>query len=261
MNRIGLFAPAFAALVVACSSTPPPESPQLVAAHVEYNRAAKGPAVANAQSSLRIANESLNRAQRANNIQDEYATDFAELARSRAELADREGRTVVASRELSTAQRSLIAAQTAQLRAVSQRLGATELQGSGQQVAVISGGLLFKTNSAELQPGVKRQLDEVANVLASEPKVSSVIIDGYTDDTGAPHINDPLSEKRATAVAEYLESRGISRDRFATRGLSTGNPVASNKTVEGRAMNRRVEIQVNAAAMPAPAAPALEQRK
>jgi outer membrane protein OmpA-like peptidoglycan-associated protein len=258
MNRIGLFAPAIAALVAACSTVPPPASPQLTSARAAYNHAARGPAPIDAPTQLRVAGDSLNRAQRANDIEDQYATDFAELARSRSQLADRDGRTVVATRDLDTAQRNLIAAQDAQLRDVSQRLGATEMQGG--QAAVISAGLLFKTNSAELEPGVKKKLAQVADVLASDPKVNSVIVDGYTDDTGTPQVNEPLSEKRAAAVGIFLESHGISQDRITTRGFAAENPVTSNQSVEGRAMNRRVEIQVKrAGATPTQTSPTMQQ--
>jgi outer membrane protein OmpA-like peptidoglycan-associated protein len=258
MDRIRLFAPVIAALVAACETVPPPASPQLTAARRAYDHAAQGPASRDAPSALTVASESLTRAQQANDSQDDYATDFAELARSRAQLADRHGKAVVASRDLDRARNDLYVAQAEQLRSISNRLGAAEMQGG--RVAVISAGLLFKTNSAELEPGVQKKLDQVGQTLGSDPKVNSMIIEGYTDDTGTPQINEPLSQRRAESVATYLESRGISRDRITTRGLSTENPVASNKTVEGRAMNRRVEIQVNAAAAPPSQSPTMQQR-
>jgi outer membrane protein OmpA-like peptidoglycan-associated protein len=257
MNRIVLIAPVMAAFAAACASTPPPASPQLRAARVEYSRAAQGPAATDAPHTLRVASDTLDRAQQANDNRDDYATDFAELARSRAELADGQGRTIVAARDVDKARNELVVAQAEQLRAVSRRLGAAEMQSTRGQVAVISTGLLFKTNSAELEPGVKQKLGKVADVLASDPKVNSIVVEGYTDDTGTPQINGPLSDRRADSVATFLESHGIARDRITTHGLSTENPVASNKTAEGRAMNRRVEIEVNPA--PTPAAPTMQQ--
>jgi outer membrane protein OmpA-like peptidoglycan-associated protein len=255
MNRIRLFVPvvpAMAALVAACETVPPPASPQLMAAREEYKHAARGPAGWDAPSALNVASASLTHAQKANDISDEYATDYAELARSRAELADRHGNAVVAARDLDRARNELLVAQTEQLRGISQRLGAAEMQGpQGQPAAVISAGLLFKTNSAELEPGVKRKLEHVAQILASNPQVNSVVVEGYTDDVGTPQLNESLSETRAESVSAYLETHGISRDRISTRALSSENPVASNKTSEGRAMNRRVEIRVNAAPAPA----------
>ena len=261
MKRIYLIAPALGLLVAACSY-PPAASPQLKAARAEYQHAAQGPARDNAPDALHVAKKSLDRAQEANDVSDDRAIDFAELARSRAALADRQGGVVVATMDLDNARKDLVVAQADQLTAVSRRLGAAEMQGTQGKVAIISTGLLFKTNSADLESGVKEKLDKVSEILAADPQVNTILIEGYTDDTGTPEINNPLSEKRADSVASYLESRGISRDRIATRGLATENPVASNQTVEGRAMNRRVEIQINPASTPPPPkAPTMEQPK
>ena len=66
-----------------------------------------------------------------------------------------------------------------------------------------------------------------------------------TDSTGTDAINQPLSERRATAVADYLQYQGVQRARVATRGYGSQFPVASNDTDEGRAKNRRVEIRLS----------------
>ena len=67
---------------------------------------------------------------------------------------------------------------------------------------------------------------------------------GHTDSTGAAAYNQRLSERRAAAVALYLESRGVQAARVATRGFGMTQPIASNETEEGRAQNRRVEIKI-----------------
>jgi outer membrane protein OmpA-like peptidoglycan-associated protein len=72
----------------------------------------------------------------------------------------------------------------------------------------------------------------------------SVQILGFTDNTGSDAINYPLSENRALSVKNYLVSRGVPPQRIATQGMGPQNPVASNQTEEGRALNRRVEIYV-----------------
>jgi hypothetical protein len=67
-------------------------------------------------------------------------------------------------------------------------------------------------------------------------------IDGYTDSTGTPAYNKGLSERRAQAVADYLTSNGIGAHRLTVKGYGQDNPVADNKTAEGRAHNRRVVL-------------------
>ena len=105
--------------------------------------------------------------------------------------------------------------------------------------------LEFALDSAELTAGDMAQLNGVARVLAN-PKADAIrgVIDGYTDSTGAEAYNLKLSERRADAVAGYLESRGVAvSGHFTTQGYGEANPVASNDTEEGRARNRRVEIR------------------
>jgi OOP family OmpA-OmpF porin len=65
---------------------------------------------------------------------------------------------------------------------------------------------------------------------------------GHTDSTGPEAYNLGLSERRAQAAANYLEGKGVSMSRITVKGMGESAPVASNATREGRAMNRRVEI-------------------
>jgi len=67
-------------------------------------------------------------------------------------------------------------------------------------------------------------------------------VGGYTDSTGSPAYNQELSERRAQSVADYLTSHGISGGRLTVKGYGEANPVADNKTREGRAHNRRVVV-------------------
>ena len=102
----------------------------------------------------------------------------------------------------------------------------------------------FAFDSAELTAEDKTQLDQLATVL-SNPKLSFVAgeIDGYTDNVGKPEYNVSLSKRRADAVANYLKSKGVHLgDRFATKGFGEADPIADNKTEEGRAQNRRATI-------------------
>jgi outer membrane protein OmpA-like peptidoglycan-associated protein len=156
--------------------------------------------------------------------------------------------------------------------AANKGVGVTEAQGgaaAGQhmgkdsegKVVVITASLLFPTGSAELLPSAKPKLDEIAGALHSQPQASHVMVQGYTDSTGTAAINDPLSQKRAQAVADYLESKGIAPDRITAKGFGTQDPVSHAQTTEGRTLNRRVDIviepQAQAPGKPmAPAQPA-----
>ena len=72
-----------------------------------------------------------------------------------------------------------------------------------------------------------------------------VVLSGHTDSVGAEAYNQKLSEKRANAVAKALEELGVSADKITAVGYGELKPVASNKTKEGRAENRRVEARFN----------------
>jgi outer membrane protein OmpA-like peptidoglycan-associated protein len=115
----------------------------------------------------------------------------------------------------------------------------------GDEIAIkLPSGIAFDTNQAIVRPDMRPALDEVAKTLAS---YQSTFIDvtGHTDSTGTPAINQPLSERRAAAVADYLQMRGVQRARMATRGYGATMPVASNDTEAGRSQNRRVEIRLS----------------
>ena len=103
--------------------------------------------------------------------------------------------------------------------------------------------LLFDTGSATTKPGGISALTEVAEILAKYPD-TIVRINGHTDATGSATVNQRLSEQRAQAVADILVAHGVSRNRMVIQGLGSSEPIASNNTPEGRALNRRVDIIV-----------------
>jgi outer membrane protein OmpA-like peptidoglycan-associated protein len=106
-------------------------------------------------------------------------------------------------------------------------------------------GILFKTNSAELQPQAKTNIEKLARILTKYPD-TDILIEGHTDSDGAEAYNQKLSERRAEAVAAYARSIGVARSRMKTVGYGETQPVASNDTAEGKQANRRVEIAVMA---------------
>lgn len=103
--------------------------------------------------------------------------------------------------------------------------------------------LLFNKNSAVLSSKSNAQLESIAQILKSFPKVH-ILIGGFTDDTGTAKINHSLSKERAKNVKNHLVKLGISARRIKTKGFSDAYPVGSNKTSQGRAENRRAGILV-----------------
>jgi OOP family OmpA-OmpF porin len=101
----------------------------------------------------------------------------------------------------------------------------------------------FDFDKSVLKPAGKAKLDDlVAKVKGINLEV--IIAVGHTDSIGSDAYNQKLSVRRAEAVKAYLVSKGIEKNRIYTEGKGEKQPVADNKTKEGRAKNRRVEIEV-----------------
>jgi outer membrane protein OmpA-like peptidoglycan-associated protein len=110
-------------------------------------------------------------------------------------------------------------------------------------VLVMPSGITFATGSATVEPQFRPTLDQVADVLGRYNQ-TYVDVYGHTDSVGSDASNQALSERRASSVAGYLETRGVQRARLGTRGFGEPQPVASNDDEDGRAANRRVEIKI-----------------
>lgn len=117
-----------------------------------------------------------------------------------------------------------------------------ERVGEGIKVT-FDAGILFPVNSAELQPAAKTEITQLAETLKKYPD-TNIVIEGHTDNTGSREINQPLSERRARAVADYAASLGVDRSRMTTQGYAFDQPIADNSTEAGRRQNRRVEIAI-----------------
>jgi outer membrane protein OmpA-like peptidoglycan-associated protein len=109
----------------------------------------------------------------------------------------------------------------------------------------------FESNSDVLTPRAERYFSAIADIYNQEKFAQrgqqagadrKLLLVGHTDDTGSSPLNAELSERRARAVAEYLERRGIPRDQIYYQGAGETYPIADNNTEDGRAQNRRVEI-------------------
>lgn len=252
-------------VVLAGCASMTPSTPQLNAANRSYAHAAKSPATSYASDQLTTAHQSLDRAHQANAWDDPHQTSFAELARSRAQLAEYRGYTVVALQQRAAANDRLAQAQqqrqaqVAQMQEAARQQGRALMQGmlplmsiadgrhvvDGQTQFVFTRNLNFAVNEAILPVDGKAQLDKIAEGIQSVPGGVTVIVQGYTDSTGNDQINQPLSEKRASAVADYLVSRGVPRDHIETTGYGADRPIASNDALHGRAQNRRAVVLIN----------------
>jgi outer membrane protein OmpA-like peptidoglycan-associated protein len=101
----------------------------------------------------------------------------------------------------------------------------------------------FETNKAILKEGSFKSLDQLAELMKRN-KDMTIIIEGHTDSVGNPRDNLILSQNRADAIKTYLVSKGIEGGRIKAVGYGDTKPAGSNKTEEGRMLNRRVEVRV-----------------
>ena len=99
---------------------------------------------------------------------------------------------------------------------------------------------LFAFDSAKLCNKAKENLNKVAKDLKETDQ--KALVNGYTDSTGSAAYNKKLSERRAKAVADYLEKEGVNGKNLTVKGYGATDFVAPNNTQEGRAKNRRVDI-------------------
>ncbi len=131
-----------------------------------------------------------------------------------------------------------------------------KLQGTGVQVLrtgndiklIMPGSITFASSNADINTGFYPVLDSVALVL-NEYKDNNVVIVGHTDSTGnEAATNQPLSNQRAQSVSTFLAMKGVAKSRMISYGVGSAEPIASNKTTDGRALNRRVELTLQPAA-------------
>ena len=111
------------------------------------------------------------------------------------------------------------------------------------QKVTFAADAFFDFNKAVLKPEAKAKLDDLTGKLKGI-SLEVIIAVGHTDAIGGEAYNQKLSVRRAESVKAYLVSKGIEPNRVYTEGKGKKQPVADNKTAEGRAKNRRVEIEV-----------------
>lgn len=133
--------------------------------------------------------------------------------------------------------------QEAELRAELANDGITITNTGDRLIVSLPQDITFDSGSFTVRSALRSDLNKVADNLLRYPD-SSVQIIGHTDSDGEAAYNATLSERRANAVADVLQSGGVTFDRLQTAGRGEDQPVASNLTEEGKARNRRVEIVV-----------------
>lgn len=252
-----------------CAATTPKE---LADARDAYKGAANGPAARYSPAQLHVAHQSLKLAEQTFEEEGDSAAtrDRAYVAMRKAQRADTEARTNQIDNRLATMGKRAEVAQVNQLKdaqgalaASAQNLKESEARAAAAalelarlanvkqeergMVITLSGSVLFASNKAELLPAAQQRLTDVARALKESDGQATMVVEGHTDAKGSADHNLELSARRAEAVRTYLISQGIASDHIRAEGLGFTRPIAENKTAEGRANNRRVEIVVQPA--------------
>ena len=126
------------------------------------------------------------------------------------------------------------------------QMEAAKIERVGESIKVtFDSGLLFNVNSSDLSAKSKDELKKFAVVLNKYPE-TNLFINGHTDDTGSDELNQKLSERRAASVSNFLTSQTVASTRLTVTGFGETQPVVENTSAANRALNRRVEVIVNA---------------
>ena len=271
-------------LLIGCGSTLPPK--ELVDARAAYQTAAKGPAAQQSPAELHVAKQSLDQAERSFNEEGDapQTKDYAYIAIRKSQLAEASARAAIAQKDREAAEREAQNLTGEQLRKAQSELASTKghlektqdqlerekaaraeadkklaqamadlqkiasvKQESRGMVITLSGAVLFASNESTLLPAAMVKLNEVADALIKGNPDSNITVEGHTDSQGKRDYNMELGQKRANAVRDQLVARGVAADRIKAIGIGPDRPVADNKSAEGRANNRRVEIIVEPA--------------
>lgn len=184
----------------------------------------------------------------------ELSVENAGAARTSAQLEARTQQADAAQRAAAEAQRSASAARTDTVEAQRQaamaqernrlleaRMAELNAKQTPRGLVITLGDVLFDVDRAALRPNGMRMVGQLAEVLKADPQ-RTVLVEGFTDSTGASAYNQTLSTERADAVRVALLSQGIASTRVTARGYGEAHPVGSNASAAGRQMNRRVEI-------------------
>jgi outer membrane protein OmpA-like peptidoglycan-associated protein len=167
--------------------------------------------------------------------------ESARAARLSAEEAD-QARRLAESRasEAEFARREADLA-SQQVTSLTRQLENLQLRETESGVVVTLGDVLFASGQAQLVEGGRSSLEEVVDLLQTEPD-KKIRVEGHTDSMGDADANLLLSEQRAQAVREALISLGVASERVSALGMGEDFPIASNEDEDSRARNRRVDV-------------------
>lgn len=127
-----------------------------------------------------------------------------------------------------------------------QDLQGAKIERIGEGIKItFESGILFDVDKSDVKSAAQTNLTKLAGILNKYPD-TDILIEGHTDSTGTLEHNQALSVSRANSVGSYLSNQGVMATRFHLTGYGPSQPVAPNNTVDGRALNRRVEIAVYA---------------
>jgi outer membrane protein OmpA-like peptidoglycan-associated protein len=175
------------------------------------------------------------------------AQDRFRLAARTKEADAAQARAVEAQGQVRTAQQQTANAQAQagdareRNRQLESQLSALNAKQTPRGMVITIGDVLFDTDRAELKPGGKRGMDQLAGFLTEYPQ-RRALIEGYTDSRGSESHNQALAGRRAESVRGVLEEMGIAATRLDVQALGESFPVAGNDSASGRQANRRVEI-------------------
>ncbi|MFV8752927.1 OmpA family protein [Nannocystaceae bacterium ST9] len=169
----------------------------------------------------------------------------AELADATDALDDEMSASAVTARELAAEKKLRADAEkrAAQSAADLARIAAVKQDDRGM-VITLSGSVLFASSRYVLLPAAEEKLIEVAEALLAGDPAATFVVEGHTDSQGKAEDNQVLSVNRANAVRDFLIRHDIAADRITAEGHGEDQTVGDNKSAEGRANNRRVEIVV-----------------
>lgn len=128
-----------------------------------------------------------------------------------------------------------------ELEAMKQEITANEMLDALNKDGFVTLNILFETGKSTIQKESIPIIDQMYELMAGEPTLK-ISIEGHTDNTGDAQLNKKLSDDRAKTVMNALITKGIDKSRLSSIGWGQEKPVADNRTDEGRAKNRRVEV-------------------
>lgn len=160
--------------------------------------------------------------------------------RAEAQLSSRELQLKSSQQQLKSSKQQLASSEQ-QIRTLQDELKAKQ---TARGTLVTLGDVLFDVDKSELKPSGVRDVQKLASFLNDNPE-RQLVVEGYTDSTGADSYNQQLSQRRAESVLRALTRAGVDSRRVQVVGYGEQYPVASNDSASSRAQNRRVEVTIS----------------